>query len=487
MGFEHYIRTDGKELRMGFTTGTCAALAAAGAAEGLLTGHIPNRLSLITPRGIEVSVQPAACEVTEKQSTKTAVCEITAMQNAGPAACEVTENRNAEPELREAMCGVVKDAGDDKDATNGLMIVARARFGGFPSEICKEGAKSPFSPDEPECREDYSQGRIKILGGPGIGRVTKPGLDQEVGEAAINRVPREMIRKEVLRVCEEQGYEGALTIVIEVPGGEEAARKTLNEKMGIVGGISIIGTSGIVEPMSMKAYADSVRLQIRQAAALLETEGKAGANVRERGLILTPGNYGLSYLRQQGYDLLDEPVVVCSNFIGDALDEAAASGFTKILLVGHAGKMVKLAAGIMNTHSSMADGRLEIITAHAAMAGADTDTCRRLMESVTTDACIGILRETGLCEKVMDTILQKIQACLDRRCAPALCGMVMFSNEYGELGRTSGAARILGETNRPASEPRKVNQTAGHPDTKKVESDRCALRRNDSCSSDTGG
>ncbi len=399
MGFEHYIRSDGKDLRMGFTTGTCAALAAAGAAEGLLTGHIPKHLSLITPKGIEVSVEPALCESARDQRMQPGVCE--------------------------AVCGVVKDAGDDKDATNKLMILARARFGETSSQTETAGE------------------RIRILGGKGIGRVTKPGLDQKVGEAAINRVPREMIKKEVLRVCEEQGYEGAMTITIEVPGGEEAAKKTLNEKMGIVGGISIIGTSGIVEPMSMKAYSDSVRLQIRQAAALLEENSSDGGDEVSPGLILTPGNYGLNYLRQQGYDLMDVPVVVCSNFIGDALDEAVANGFVRILLVGHAGKMVKLAAGIMNTHSSMADARLEILTAHAAMAGADTDTCTRLMESVTTDAGIGILMEAGIREKVMGSVLDKAQANLDRRCAPSACGMVMFSNEYGELGRTGKAEEIL--------------------------------------------
>lgn len=299
------------------------------------------------------------------------------------------------------------------------------------------GAAGAFSENEPGCGMEKSAVQIHILGGEGIGRVTKPGLDQKVGEAAINHVPREMIRKEVLRVCEEQGFEGALSVRIEVPGGQEAARKTLNEKMGILGGISIIGTSGIVEPMSMKAYSDSVRLQIRQEAASWPERSA------EKGLILTPGNYGLEYLRQRGYDLMDVPVAVCSNFIGDALDEASANGFARILLVGHAGKLVKLAAGIMNTHSSMADGRLEIITAHAAMAGADTDTCKKLMDSVTTDACIEILREAGIRDEVMLSILEKAQSCLDRRCAPSACGMILFSNVYGELGRTVEADRIL--------------------------------------------
>lgn len=396
MAFEHYIRSEGKDLRMGYTTGTCAALAAAGAAEGLLTGHIPEYLSLVTPKGIEVGVTPVCSD---------------------------------EEQFHYARCGVVKDGGDDKDVTNGLTIIAIAHF---PENI--PAAHQPSSEAD----------RIVILGGHGVGRVTKPGLDQKVGEAAINHVPREMIRREVLRVCEEQGYAGCLEITIEVPEGEKAALKTLNGRMGIEGGISIIGTTGIVEPMSMKAYSDSVRLLIRQIAAeMKENDSDKDRKSAARSLILTPGNYGLNYLRQQGFDLMDVPVVMCSNYIGDALDEASANGFDTILLVGHAGKMIKLAAGIMNTHSSMADGRLEIITAHAALAGASAHTCKRLMECVTTDACIEILMEHGKREQVMKTILEKIQMYLTVRSSGALCGLIMFSNEYGELGRTFCADQIL--------------------------------------------
>ena len=450
MAFEHYIRMDGRNLRLGFTTGTCAALAAAGAAEGLLTGQIPKTLSLITPKGIEVCVQPQNCWVFASDP----------------------EEKAARGRWSKAVCGVRKDAGDDVDVTDGLLILAEAE------RSCAGGSFRAGSQEE----KPYSE-RVRILAGAGIGRVTKPGLDQSVGEAAINRVPREMIRREVLRVCGEQGYEGGITITISAPDGEKAARRTLNSRLGILGGISIIGTSGIVEPMSMKAYADSVRLQIRQAAAMgtsvtessaekamtdntpgsfaaeamtdnaqESSAAKAVTSGQERKedryqsicnnktILLTPGNYGLFFLRQCGYDLPKAPVVVCSNFIGEALDEASACGYDNILLVGHIGKLVKLAAGIMNTHSSMADGRNEIFTAHAALAGAGGDVLKKLMEAATTDACIAILKEEGIEEKVLASILEKAQSHLDRRCARVRSGMIVFSNVYGELGKTGWAA-----------------------------------------------
>lgn len=425
MAFEHYIRSDGNNLRLGYTTGTCAALAAAGAVEGLLTGHFPRQLNLITPKGLEVCVCPVRCEVKYDEAPSGSEC----CSSPSKARCGII--KSSAP--FEAQCGVIKDAGDDRDVTDGLVIMAKAQ------------------------RWDVPAG-VRILGGEGIGIVTKPGLDRKVGEAAINTVPREMIRREVLRVCEEQGYEGGITITISAPDGEMAALKTLNARMGIVGGISIIGTSGIVEPMSMKAYADSVRLMIRQAAEM-SREDKAQKTEKEREadsgkfrastknpkkrLILTPGNYGLRFLREQGYLLPDVPVIVCSNFIGEALDEAAADGFEQILLAGHAGKLVKLAAGIMNTHSSVADARCEVFTAHAAMAGASQTTCSALMDAVTTDACIAILKEEGLEKPVLASILLKAQAYLEKRCPEAQCGLILFSNEYGELGRSQQADLLL--------------------------------------------
>ena len=244
-----------------------------------------------------------------------------------------------------ACCCVTKDGGDDVDATHGLPICARVEA------IAGEG--------------------ILLQGGSGVGRVTRPGLGQPEGEWAINHIPRQMIREAVDAVRRELDEPGGLCVTIFVPGGEEAARKTFNPHLGIEGGISILGTSGIVEPMSVKAIVETTALELRQAAA-------SGA----RRMVLTPGNYGMEFLARGGVALpAGVPVVRCSNFIGEALDGAGAEGFSSVLLVGHIGKLVKLAGGIMNTHSRWADGRAELFCAHAALCGADRDTARALYKA----------------------------------------------------------------------------------------------------------
>jgi len=266
-----------------------------------------------------------------------------------------------------------------------------------------------------------------------VGRVTKPGLDQPVGEAAINRVPRQMIARAVEEVLSAAGYEGGASVVISVPEGEVIARQTFNPRLGIEGGISILGTSGIVEPMSAQAVVDTIALELRQAAA----QG-------EKRLILTPGNYGLDYLRRQGMDQWEIPMVKCSNFIGEALDEAVLDGFSEILLVGHVGKLVKLAGGIFNTHSRMADCRAELFCAHAALAGGDKTLCRALMDCSTTDACLARLDEAGLRDPVMAGLLGAMREHLSRRAGETCAvGAVLFSNEYGLLGETPEAKEIM--------------------------------------------
>ena len=254
MSFEHYLRSGTRLLRCGYTTGSCAALAAMGAARLLLTGERPETLALVTPKGLRVEICPSRCGLE------------------GNAAC----------------CTVIKDAGDDPDVTNGIEISALVK--------------------------KTEQG-IEIDGGRGVGRVTKPGLDQPVGNAAINSVPRKMILAAVESVCAACGYGGGLSVIIEAGGGEEIAQKTFNPQLGIVGGISILGTSGIVEPMSEQALLDTIALEIRQAKT-----------ADHKRLILTPGSYGMDFLTGKLPELKEVPRAKCSNFIGDAIDMAVLEG-----------------------------------------------------------------------------------------------------------------------------------------------------------------
>ena len=376
--FEHYVRSGQKLLRCGYTTGTCAALAAAGAARLLLTGIAPETVALRTPKGIVVEVAPLFCR----------------------AAAEGAE------------CAIEKDGGDDVDVTTGLPVTATVTL----------------LPGTPE---------IRITGGAGVGRVTKPGLDQPVGQAAINRVPRQMITEALHREAEAACYPGGFAVTISIPGGEEVARRTFNPHIGVEGGLSVLGTSGIVEPMSQQAILDTIQLEMNQAALRAKDH---------RRLILAPGNYGLDYLHETYPQFAAIPVVKTSNFIGDTLDMAAAAHFEQVLLVGHVGKLCKLAGGIMNTHSHTADCRTELFCTHAALCGADREVCTALYNAATTDACLEILDTAGLREPVLQSLLAAIQLHLDRRAGGAFrVGAVLFSNQFGPLGQTETAARLLNE------------------------------------------
>ncbi len=379
--FEHYVRSGQKLLRCGYTTGTCAALGAAGAARLLLTGHEPETVALRTPKGIVVEVAPIWYRKTDTG----------------------------------AACAIRKDGGDDVDVTTGLPVIASV----------------VLEPDTPG---------VRILGGAGVGRVTKPGLDQPVGEAAINHVPRRMIAEALEREAENAAYTGGFAVTISVEGGAEVAKRTFNPHIGVEGGLSILGTSGIVEPMSQQAILDTIQLEMNQAA--LRAQNAAGP----RRLVLAPGNYGLDYLASALPQFERFPVVKTSNFIGDTLDMAAAAKFEEVLLVGHVGKLCKLAAGVMNTHSHTADGRAEVFCAHAALCGASREVCTALMDAATTDACLDILDAAGLRTPVLKSILAAIQMHLDRRAGGAFrVGAVLFSNQHGPLGETKTAKELMNE------------------------------------------
>ena len=369
---EEYLVKDGKRLRLGYTTGSCAAAAAKAAAWMLLTGRRKESIRLQTPKGIELNLK---------------VLDIQMLAD-------------------EARCAIQKDSGDDPDVTRDTLIFARVQKTDAPG--------------------------VTIDGGAGVGRVTKRGLDQPVGAAAINRVPRQMITEALLREADAVGYGGGFAVVISIEGGEAAAKRTFNPHLGVEGGLSVLGTSGIVEPMSQQALLDTLQIEIHQAA------------LKSRRLILAPGNYGLDYLAANYPALHEIPIVKISNFIGEALDMAAAEHFAEMLLVGHVGKLVKLAGGIMNTHSRCADCRTELFCAHAALCGADAATCRALMDAATTDACLDILDAAQLREPVMASLLTAIQLHLDRRAAGAFkVGAVLFSNRNGPLGQTKTADTLL--------------------------------------------
>ena len=382
MAFEHYIYTGTKKLRCGYTTGSCAALAAKAACEMLLSGALARRASILTPGGLPVEVDVADASVGEGF----------------------------------AQCAVRKDAGDDVDATDGILVYARVeRGGGTGSGLPVEGGVG-----------------VSIDGGEGVGRVTLPGLEQPVGSAAINATPREMIRRAVREVCASHGFSGNIAVTISVPEGAEVAKRTFNPNLGIEGGISILGTTGIVEPRSLAALRDSIELEIRQHAAL-------GA----RGIVLTPGNYGEQFIGDH-FKLHGVPVVVISNFVGDALDCCVREGFTHVLFVGHIGKLVKVAGGIMDTHSRTADCRAEILAAHAAMAGASAKVVREVMASVTTTAALEVVEEAGAGDAVRASLAQAIADRLRRRAAGGCeVAAIVFDADRRELFRTPGSDDVV--------------------------------------------
>ena len=310
-----------------------------------------------------------------------------------------------------ASCAVRKDAGDDPDTTNGILVYAKVEKFLIRSDM-----------------ED----RIVIDGGIGVGRVTKPGLSQKVGEAAINPVPRAMILQAVEEIADQYHYEGGLKVTISVPEGEKIARKTFNPRLGIVGGISILGTSGIVEPMSEKALIDSIRVEMTQHAAM-----------GEQYMLVTPGNYGADYLREH-MELPFEKNIKCSNYVGETIDMAVDMGVKGILFISHIGKFVKVAAGIMNTHSHSADARMEVLCSNAIRAGGDLACARSILQCNTTDEALRVLDENHILKETMKEITDRIQFYLDHRSyQQILLGAVIFSNEYGYLGQTANAAELI--------------------------------------------
>ena len=366
---EEYINVGTKRMRCGYTTGTCAAAAARAAAELLLNGELVPAVTVSTPAGIDVVV-----EVEEHDSGN-----------------------------GWAQCAVQKDSGDDPDVTNGALVYARVEFCDKPG--------------------------ITIDGGIGVGRVTREGLDQPVGAAAINSTPRRMIAEQVEQVASPS--DGGLLVTISIPAGVELAAKTFNPRLGIEGGISVLGTGGIVRPMSEDALISSIELEMKTLRARGVTD-----------LLVVPGNYGRDFACGQ-LDLDMDQAVSCSNYFGATLDAAVVLGFDRVLIVGHIGKMAKVAGGIMNTHSRVADCRVEVLAAHAALVGAPQEVVASIMEAATTDAALDALIACGLSEATMVSLMERLADKLAHRSAGVVqVEAIVFSNVHGVLGKTPGADEL---------------------------------------------
>ncbi|MDY3726646.1 MAG: cobalt-precorrin-5B (C(1))-methyltransferase CbiD [Wujia sp.] len=390
---EEYVIKNQKRLRLGITTGTCSAAAAQAAAMQLLLGVESHAVTLRTPKGMTVSVPVYLLE----------------------------------SDSRKASYKVVKDSGDDPDVTNGTDVCVTVEF--VKQRVCEQ---KDGSQDRSCAFTSESFPYLTLDGGIGIGRVTKEGLEQAVGQSAINRVPRQMIFAAVADVCEKANVCEPLHITVWMPEGETLAKRTFNPKLGIEGGLSILGTSGILEPMSEQAIVATIETEIRQLHA-----------VGEEKVLVTPGNYGQAYASEYlGLDLAKS--VKSSNYIGDTIDLAISYGMKDFLLVGNIGKLVKLAAGIFNTHSKVADGRGEIFAVHAAMAGAGANVVQEIYNCINTDRMLDVVEREGLREDVMQSILAAIEKHVDDRIGDAMrFGVIVFSEKYGYLGQTSDADKVL--------------------------------------------
>lgn len=380
---DRYIVKNQKKLRCGITTGSCAAAAALAAATELMLGKIEDRVIIHTPQDIRL--------------------DIPVERVAG------------------ARFKVIKDSGDDPDVTDGTDIIVDIR------ELADGETVSEHA------FYDERYGEIYLDGGEGVGWITKPGLEQGIGQAAINAVPRQMIFEAVHSVKALADYRQRVLVTVCVPAGKELAKKTFNPRLGIENGISILGTSGIIEPMSEAAIVETIRLEV----AACHTRGI-------KNLLVMPGNYGKAYASDYLGLPLDDSIK-CSNFIGETIDFAVAYGMESILIVGNIGKLSKLAAGVMNTHSRVADCRQEIFASHAAYHGAGNDVIKRLMSAINTDEMLTIIDEkTELRDRVIDSICDRIDYHISCRVQDNIkYGVILFSEKYGYLGQTKGAKELL--------------------------------------------
>ena len=357
-----------KKLREGFSTGSCMTGGAAAAALWLTTGTCPEVVEVETPIGRTLYL-----DVIPKEK---------------------------------GVCGIVKDAGDDPDVTNGSEVITKVEL--LPED-----------------------GAITFVGGDGIGTVTEEGLKLPVGEPAINPVPRQMTERALRKIIGDRGA----VVTVSIPGGEELAKKTFNPRLGVLGGLSVLGTTGIVRPMSEEAMKDSLLVELDMYArqghhAILFVLGTTGENALK-------AQYGEFHC-----------ILQVSNYIGFMIEEAVERGFTDILIGGFVGKLVKVASGTMNTHSHVADGRLETICTHAALHGASRDVIEKIYSCVTTKAAMKIVEEEGLTDIWKDMAERASAHCRKTAHGMARVGVVFLDAENRVLAESANVPEVLNAVRR---------------------------------------
>lgn len=478
-----FVFKNQKKLRCGLTTGTCAAACAQAAMLRLLTGQVRSEVTVRLPESrkrvqVDVAAAKLHAEIADNRANRGTQQDSNGRSPLQQTGSAESDTRSSEQRVTLAVYPTAdggfatrKDAGDDPDVTNGTEIRAYI-------QVCERVPSRAFA---------SADGRLYLTGGVGVGRVTKPGLEQAVGQSAINRVPRQMIFDAVQQVLDafeeddekrrtegctpsfemenklkhvdgkpdaeyirskwlnegneksERSEKPCYLITISVPAGAELAQRTFNPMLGIEGGISILGTTGIVEPMSEAAIVATIETSIRQVLAM--EDGDIGRSARR--ILAVPGNYGQRYVEQQ-LGLRGVPVVEVSNYIGEAIDLAVSYGATDFLLVGNVGKLVKLAAGIMNTHSRVADGRWEIFAAHLALCGGTRAQVAAMREATTTEEMLTRIEAMGLRAPVMASIMGEIEAHMAHRIRGQMnFGVIVYSERFGRVGETAGAARLL--------------------------------------------
>lgn len=369
--FDAPVWHNGKALRKGYTTGSCATAAAKVAALMVLRQHIIHQVSIVTPSGVTLRLNVESPHI----------------------------------EGQQAIAAIRKDGGDDVDATHGMLIFARVSLN--------------------------DSGEIVLCGGEGVGKVTRKGIGLPIGSAAINRTPRQTIEAAVREVI---GPSRGAEVEIFAPEGDERAKKTYNSRLGIIGGISIIGTTGIVTPMSEESWKRSLSLE-------MEIKREAGL---ER-VVLVPGNHGERFVREQ-MGLPGDIVVTMSNFVGFMIEEAVRMGYKQIVLIGHPGKLVKIAAGIFHTHSHIADARMETLVAHLALLGAPHELLLLVSECDTTEAAMEHIDAAGfshLYNHLAQRICQRVMLNLRFTKNPPQCDAIMFSFDNKILGASRSFEAIV--------------------------------------------